>query len=801
MGTLMLLPWLIVVYLSAIEKPRLWKLILGGCIFALICMAGMPGNIIFIMVIWGGIIIAKVLDGSGVGGKDRIFLQLCSAFIIIILGLGLSAACWCSVLEGRQYTRLHDTLTPELIMLRADVNLPLIYLATLFAPDLFGNITGVNFVLPQSVYFPDANMSGGMAVTFLALLGLTLSLKTFPGDSDKSKRRCLAIAAAGLYIFAVLCALGGNSPFYRYLIAPLPFIGNFPSPIRYRAIQCFAAAVLLAMGLNRLLRDELSCLPFFLKRWACFYVTLVFLAVTAALFWPLSQSDISETTWEGYPGSRIEGYFSPMQPVGSYSPKTSRVRKIALMLDAESKGEIRYASNRSIFPGEGVLASSYEVPRRGWFEFEVDIPPNSFVWVYPKSGRGRIGYFSTEISAPCFIFRDKKWMSHISRNALCLYTGYHARRESLFSKFKRGDIPRAPILISVIYCILAAFVIIIGVYYLTPRRYGFVIGIIAVGELFIFGILGFYKSTYNPGVILSYQIPVVRPLEYPFLSRMVIQFPEVADNRMLRVASDQPYHDNFVQLNNRFALMGYQMHPLETRFKHAIETAYGQAMDWPIYDESAPLPGGTRFLSNFSVGYLLTTKSAGMGSFYAGVPLPGDPAFFVQVNPYALPRAFTMNNIICASEDEQLEQLISGDLHQAVYINHHDGVGLLSSSADSPAANSSFESLQKMNPIHGINLDNPNRIEITAEISVPSMLVLTEVWYPYWQAKVDDKPVRLYRVNYCQRGVWLEKGRHKIVMVFCPAAFKIGTSISLGTAGLILLSFFINLLIKSRREK
>jgi len=32
----------------------------------------------------------------------------------------------------------------------------------------------------------------------------------------------------------------------------------------------------------------------------------------------------------------------------------------------------------------------------------------------------------------------------------------------------------------------------------------------------------------------------------------------------------------------------------------------------------------------------------------------------------------------------------------------------------------------------------------------------------------------LFRVNYLQRGLWLEKGIHKVIMTFVPGSWKIG---------------------------
>ena len=108
------LPWLIIIYVSAIKRLRLWKLILGGLIFALMLMIGIPNYMIFIMIIWGGVIILLIISQLKLGIK-AIFAPLIIAFVIIILGTALSAVYLCSVFEGRQYTGLHIELTPEIL--------------------------------------------------------------------------------------------------------------------------------------------------------------------------------------------------------------------------------------------------------------------------------------------------------------------------------------------------------------------------------------------------------------------------------------------------------------------------------------------------------------------------------------------------------------------------------------------------------------------------------------------------------------------------------------------------------------
>jgi hypothetical protein len=259
--------------------------------------------------------------------------------------------------------------------------------------------------------------------------------------------------------------------------------------------------------------------------------------------------------------------------------------------------------------------------------------------------------------------------------------------------------------------------------------------------------------------------------------------PLVIDSTF-RIATTQPYHDNFARIKGYFTLMGYEMHPLEKRFKHAIETAYGFPFDYSIYyDNPFPKSDCRPFWNHFSVRYVMSANPKEIFSLSSPSPLPGELGYYIHINPDALPRVFTLDKLVAASEEEQLTQLVSGDLRQAVYINPSEGIkfpqtGIL----ENKNTLLSFEALQKINFIKRLQLNNPNQIDIEINVTVPAMLVLTTI---------DGEPTKVYRVNYCQRGVWLKKGSHKVRFYFQPRAWQWGAGVSLLTLGLVLIMVII----------
>jgi uncharacterized membrane protein YfhO len=77
-------------------------------------------------------------------------------------------------------------------------------------------------------------------------------------------------------------------------------------------------------------------------------------------------------------------------------------------------------------------------------------------------------------------------------------------------------------------------------------------------------------------------------------------------------------------------------------------------------------------------------------------------------------------------------------------------------------------------------------------------LVLSEVYYPGWQATVDGKEVPIRRGNYLFRVIPIEKGEHEVTLRFVSWPFRVGGMISLAT--LISAASVLSLLRRRRRD-
>ncbi|MBN1977760.1 MAG: YfhO family protein [Anaerolineae bacterium] len=78
----------------------------------------------------------------------------------------------------------------------------------------------------------------------------------------------------------------------------------------------------------------------------------------------------------------------------------------------------------------------------------------------------------------------------------------------------------------------------------------------------------------------------------------------------------------------------------------------------------------------------------------------------------------------------------------------------------------------------------PNRIRVEAE--GPGLLVLSEVYDPDWQVRVDGKGAGLVRVAGTLRGVYLEEGRHQVTFAYWPSGLTVGIVLTVVAVAVVL---------------
>ena len=75
-----------------------------------------------------------------------------------------------------------------------------------------------------------------------------------------------------------------------------------------------------------------------------------------------------------------------------------------------------------------------------------------------------------------------------------------------------------------------------------------------------------------------------------------------------------------------------------------------------------------------------------------------------------------------------------------------------------------------------------NSLEIEAATPATAFLVLSDVAYPGWTARVDGRPAEILTTNYVLRGLWLTPGQHEVRLEFRPPLVLAGLSLSAAAA-------------------
>ena len=70
------------------------------------------------------------------------------------------------------------------------------------------------------------------------------------------------------------------------------------------------------------------------------------------------------------------------------------------------------------------------------------------------------------------------------------------------------------------------------------------------------------------------------------------------------------------------------------------------------------------------------------------------------------------------------------------------------------------------------------RISFHIEAPAPSLIVISQTWYPAWKALVDGRPAKLWRANYAFQALEVPVGRHDVRLVYADNRFLAGVVLS-----------------------
>ncbi|MBI4004971.1 YfhO family protein, partial [Candidatus Roizmanbacteria bacterium] len=180
----------------------------------------------------------------------------------------------------------------------------------------------------------------------------------------------------------------------------------------------------------------------------------------------------------------------------------------------------------------------------------------------------------------------------------------------------------------------------------------------------------------------------------------------------------------------------------------------------------------------------LTKKELNRFTELNGSKIPEGTPIYVYENVDRLPRAYLVGEVKNAENDDNALSLMDKmNLRESAVISYSGQLPELS--FNKSASNIMITDYQN------------SQVKLLALSKGKSFLVLSDSYYPDWQAYVDGKKVEVIRTNVALRGVFLDEGEHNIEFIYRPSKLYYGALTSVVT----FISLLIFLLIPWKRRR
>ncbi len=194
--------------------------------------------------------------------------------------------------------------------------------------------------------------------------------------------------------------------------------------------------------------------------------------------------------------------------------------------------------------------------------------------------------------------------------------------------------------------------------------------------------------------------------------------------------------------------------------------------------DQADIKQQARLLSLMHVDYFINTS----GEDNEAWPVMYEsPDFSIKRVPDVLPRAYFVSQVyIATDETEVMARLTSPDFdpRQEVVIIGDKGLASVEGTI-----NNRFLAVQ-------VNEVGPKQLQLKVNAPHAGFVVLTDTFYPGWQATVDNQHAQILAANLAFRAVRVEAGQHRLKFSYQPLSFQFGLGISLMTV-LVLISWAV----------
>jgi hypothetical protein len=144
----------------------------------------------------------------------------------------------------------------------------------------------------------------------------------------------------------------------------------------------------------------------------------------------------------------------------------------------------------------------------------------------------------------------------------------------------------------------------------------------------------------------------------------------------------------------------------------------------------------------------------------------------IYANEAALPRAWVVHQVTQVAPGDQKK--VTAQLDRADFDPASQAIveGILPGQMAMPSTGEKVS----------VTAYEGQRVEIAADLDAPGLLVLSDMFYPGWQAYVDGARQPIFATNLIMRGIYLPRGKHAISFTYRPATWTGGLGVAGATA-------------------
>ncbi len=275
---------------------------------------------------------------------------------------------------------------------------------------------------------------------------------------------------------------------------------------------------------------------------------------------------------------------------------------------------------------------------------------------------------------------------------------------------------------------------------------------------------------FNPAIAMHTAIQPTTPALHYLQARRPNRFVGLVPTEPFAV---NPLPSNIALRYGLFDARGYD-YPIENRYFRfwREEIAPGACAFVFCTTGAGSSPQALRALSLLSVSDLLQgpteplIRTPGLSVAYSG------PDGRVYANSRAVPRVFVVDRQVVVSDADSAFRATTSPAFRARRV---------AVSEDSiPGVRESPDLAGQATYAGGAQLTSygDERVVVRAAARRPSILVLTDTYYPGWKATVDGKSVPVHRIDYLLRGIRLAPGSHRVEFRYQPASWRVGRIVS-----------------------